>query len=185
MSSFCLCYISLSYFGVYLLKNGADRHHNPAKLTTASNHLWGSLCQWRDFTMIGVCSFYPFGVVIWQDVSNMSLQSRLCLLCVAKIYKNPQLSQLLAAYCVTINYVNLQIYRPYDARYPVVCMDEKPMQLLADARKGDAKRTVPIFKTANTSETEHAVSSCLPSLSPGSAMLRLWSIVRRLTGPDR
>ena len=113
------------------------------------------------------------------------LQSRLCLLCVAKIYKNPQLSQLLAAYCVTINYVNLQIYRPYDARYPVVCMDEKPMQLLADARKGDAKRTVPIFKTANTSETEHAVSSCLPSLSPGSAMLRLWSIVRRLTGPDR
>lgn len=26
---------------------------------------------WRDFTMIGVCSLYPFGVVIWQDVSNM------------------------------------------------------------------------------------------------------------------
>ena len=72
MSSFCLCYISLSYFGVYLLKNGADRHHNPARLTTASNHLRGSLRQWRDFTMIGVCSFYPFGVVIWQDVSNMS-----------------------------------------------------------------------------------------------------------------
>lgn len=22
--------------------------------------------------MIGVCSVYPFGVVIWQDVSNMS-----------------------------------------------------------------------------------------------------------------
>ena len=40
-SSFCLCYISLSYFRVYLLKNGADRHHNPARLTTASNHLRG------------------------------------------------------------------------------------------------------------------------------------------------
>ena len=75
MSSFCLCYISLSYFGVYLLKNGADRHHNPARLTIASNHLWGSLRQWRDFTMIGVCSFYPFGVVIWQDVSNMSCKA--------------------------------------------------------------------------------------------------------------
>ena len=96
-------------FDVFMIKCGlsfmheksADRHHNPARLTTASNHLRGSLRQWRDFTMIGVCSFYPFGVVIWQDVSNMSLQSRLCLLCVAKIYKNPQLSQLLAAYwCV-------------------------------------------------------------------------------------
>ena len=60
MSSFCLCYIPLSYFGVHLLKNGADRHHNPARLTTASNHLWGSLRQWRDFTMIGVCSFLSF-----------------------------------------------------------------------------------------------------------------------------
>ena len=69
-------------------EKSADRHHNPARLTTASNHLRGSLRLWRDFTMIGVCSFYPFGVVIWQDVSNKSLQSRTCLLCVAKIYKN-------------------------------------------------------------------------------------------------
>jgi hypothetical protein len=29
----------------------------------------------------------------------------------------------------------LEVYqRPYDARYPVVCMDEKPYQLLSDAR---------------------------------------------------
>ena len=70
-----------------MLKNGADRHHNPARLTTASNHLWGSLRLWRDFTMIGVCSFYPFGVVIWQDVSNMSLQSRIRPLCFAKVHK--------------------------------------------------------------------------------------------------
>ena len=53
-------------------EKSADRHHNPARLTTASNRLRGSLRLWRDFTMIGVCSFYPFGVVIWQDVSNMS-----------------------------------------------------------------------------------------------------------------
>ncbi len=56
-------------------EKSADRHHNPARLTTASNHLRGSLRLWRDFTMIGVCSFYPFGVVIWQDVSNMSCNS--------------------------------------------------------------------------------------------------------------
>ena len=93
-------------FDVFMIKCGlsfmheksADRHHNPARLTTASNHLRGSLRLWRDFTMIGVCSFYPFGVVIWQDVSNMSLQSRIRPLWVAKIYKNPQLSQLLVLY---------------------------------------------------------------------------------------
>lgn len=35
----------------------------------------------------------------------------------------------------------LEVYsRPYDARYPVVCMDEKPLQLLADARKGRRKK---------------------------------------------
>lgn len=29
----------------------------------------------------------------------------------------------------------LDVYeRPYDAKYPVVCMDEKPYQLLGDAR---------------------------------------------------
>jgi uncharacterized small protein (DUF1192 family) len=31
----------------------------------------------------------------------------------------------------------LEVYhRPYDRRFPVVCMDEKPYQLLADAREG-------------------------------------------------
>lgn len=35
----------------------------------------------------------------------------------------------------------LEVYsRPYDERYPVVCMDEKPLQLLADARKGHRKK---------------------------------------------
>ena len=38
----CKChhsvFVTLSYFEVHLLKNGADRHHNPARLTTASNH---------------------------------------------------------------------------------------------------------------------------------------------------
>lgn len=35
----------------------------------------------------------------------------------------------------------LEVYsRPYDERYPVVCMDEKPLQLLADAREGYRKK---------------------------------------------
>ena len=35
----------------------------------------------------------------------------------------------------------LEVYsRPYDENYPVVCMDEKPLQLLADAREGHRKR---------------------------------------------
>lgn len=34
----------------------------------------------------------------------------------------------------------LEVYsRPYDKRYPVVCMDEKPLQLLGDAREGKRK----------------------------------------------
>ncbi len=34
----------------------------------------------------------------------------------------------------------LEVYsRPYDERYPVVCMDEKPLQLLGEARKGRRK----------------------------------------------
>ena len=39
----------------FFIKESADRHHNPARLTTASNHLRGSLRHWRDFTMIGIC----------------------------------------------------------------------------------------------------------------------------------
>ena len=34
----------------------------------------------------------------------------------------------------------LEVYsRPYDKRFPVVCMDEKPLQLLGEARKGRRK----------------------------------------------
>ena len=82
----------------FMHEKSADRHHNPARLTTASNHLWGSLRLWRDFTMIGVCSLYPFGVVIWQDVSNMSCKDGMSPLCVAKVLKKLQLPKLLVPY---------------------------------------------------------------------------------------
>ena len=68
-------------------EKSADRHHNPARLTTASNHLRGSLRLWRDFTMIGV-----------QDVSNMSCKDGISPLCVAKVIKKLQLSKPLVLY---------------------------------------------------------------------------------------
>ena len=35
----------------------------------------------------------------------------------------------------------LEVYsRPYDKAYPVLCMDEKPLQLLAAARSGHRKK---------------------------------------------
>lgn len=78
-------------------EKSADRHHNPARLTTASNHR--EVCAiGADFTMIGVCSFYPFGVVIWQDVSNMSCKDGISPLCVAKVIKKLQLSKPLVLY---------------------------------------------------------------------------------------
>jgi len=40
----------------------------------------------------------------------------------------------------------LEIYhRPYDPLFPVVCMDEKSYQLLADAREA-----IPVSKTNST-----------------------------------
>lgn len=39
---------------------------------------------------------------------------------------------------------------PCDEDCPVVCMDEKPLQLLAEARRGHRKVTVPLFRITNT-----------------------------------
>lgn len=42
----------------------------------------------------------------------------------------------------------LDVYeQPYDPRYPVVCMDEKPYQLLGNAREPVAMRPGDIQKT--------------------------------------
>lgn len=39
----------------------------------------------------------------------------------------------------------LEVYsRPYDEKYPVVCMDEKPVQLLAEARNGITSQSTGI-----------------------------------------
>jgi hypothetical protein len=64
--------------------------------------------------MIGVCSFYPFGVVIWQDVSNMSLQSRLCPQCVAKIIKKLQLPKLFGPQSMNLDKICLNYARNND-----------------------------------------------------------------------
>ena len=39
----------------------------------------------------------------------------------------------------------LEVYsRPYDKKYPVVCMDEKPVQLLAESRSGFTSQTTGV-----------------------------------------
>ena len=39
----------------------------------------------------------------------------------------------------------LEVYsRPYDEKYPVVCMDEKPVQLLAEARNSITSQSTGI-----------------------------------------
>jgi hypothetical protein len=55
--------------------------------------------------------FYPFGVVIWQDVSNMSCKGGMSPLCVAKVIKKLQLSQLLASHYVILDKICLNYAR--------------------------------------------------------------------------
>ena len=44
----------------------------------------------------------------------------------------------------------LEVYsRPYDAKHPVVCMDEKPAQLLAEARDGFTSNSTGVRYEAN------------------------------------
>ena len=50
----------------------------------------------------------------------------------------------------------LDVYaRPYDSRYPVLCMDEQPMQLLKETRsRSAAPKTTHVGLIMNTSERE-------------------------------
>lgn len=74
----------------------------------------------------------------------------------------------------------LEVYsRPYDERHPVLCMDEKPLQLLADARKGRRKKDGSYIQDSEYVRMVRAAYSCLPSLSPGSGMPRHWNTVPR------
>ena len=65
----------------------------------------------------------------------------------------------------------LEVYsRPYDKAYPVLCMDEKPLQLLAEARSGHRKKNGTYIQLANMCETALAAYFCLPSHFPDFAM---------------
>lgn len=65
----------------------------------------------------------------------------------------------------------LEVYsRPYDKAYPVLCMDEKPLQLLAEARSGHRKKNGTYIQIANMCATALAAYFCLPSHFPDFAM---------------
>lgn len=66
----------------------------------------------------------------------------------------------------------LEVYsRPYDEAYPVICMDEKPVQFFADFRKGfRSKRTAFNMRTTSISATAQQAFSFLQSLWPDGDM---------------
>ena len=60
----------------------------------------------------------------------------------------------------------LEVYsRPYDEDYPVICMDEKPVQFLPTSAKDSApKRTAFNMRTTSISATAQQAFSFLQSL---------------------
>ena len=69
----------------------------------------------------------------------------------------------------------LEVYsRPYDEDYPVICMDEKPVQFFADFRKGfRSKKMAFNMRTTSISATAQQVFSFLRNLWPDGDMLTL------------
>lgn len=66
----------------------------------------------------------------------------------------------------------LAVYsRAYDERFPVVCMDEKPVQFFEEARKAFEQSTLESdTKTTSTSEMAPAAFFFLPSLYEAGGM---------------
>lgn len=66
----------------------------------------------------------------------------------------------------------LEVYsRPYDEDYPVICMDEKPVQFLPTSAKDSApKRTAFNMRTTSISATAQQAFSFLQSLWPDGDM---------------
>ena len=66
----------------------------------------------------------------------------------------------------------LEVYsRPYDKDYPVICMDEKPVQFFPTSVKDSApKRTAFNMRTTSISATAQQVFSFLRNLWPDGDM---------------
>jgi hypothetical protein len=81
----------------------------------------------------------------------------------------------------------LEVYaRPYNPDKPVVCMDEKPFQLLEDVRKSipmkQGKKEKRRKSITNISVREPAAFSYSPNLSRVGGMPRLSHVVPKKTG---
>lgn len=80
----------------------------------------------------------------------------------------------------------LEVYsRPYDGRYPVVCMDKKPYSCWLMPAKDTARRTGLSSRTVNTSAMTLAAFSFLRSLLLAIAMRRHWSTGQKRIGPGK
>ena len=69
----------------------------------------------------------------------------------------------------------LEVYsRPYDESYPIVCMDEKPVQFFADFRTGfRSKKNGVVYEDYQYIRMVQRVSFSLPSPWPDGDMLML------------
>ena len=78
----------------------------------------------------------------------------------------------------------LDVYaRPYDSRFPVLCMDEQPIQLLKETRKPIAgTKSIRVGWTTNTSVRERQAFSCSVNRSWVGVKYRCVTGEPRLTG---
>jgi hypothetical protein len=74
----------------------------------------------------------------------------------------------------------LEVYRrPYDQRFPVVCMDEKPYQLLADAREGIPLSTTNSTHKEDSEYVRHGACSIFIWTEPLKAWRRTHALAQR------
>ena len=80
----------------------------------------------------------------------------------------------------------LELYeKPYNPAFPVICMDEQPVQLLKETRCPSPPRpSTPSGSTTSTSERARP-SSCSPSHWPVGVKSPFGSGKRRLIGPPK
>lgn len=74
----------------------------------------------------------------------------------------------------------LEVYRrPYDADYPVICMDEKPYQLLADVRESIAMGTDNAVRKEDSEYVRHGTCSIFIWTEPLRSWRRVEALERR------
>lgn len=142
--------------------------------------------KWRQRSLRRPAPPAPPGRVRWTltlltEEMSVGLEVSLCRTTIGRVLNRNELHLHLSKYwCIppkeNAEFVanmedNLDLYqRPYDPRFPLWCMDEKPYQILGEAsepllmRKGALQSMIPIMF-----ETVRSVSSALSSPIQGSS----------------